>query len=202
MELPSTAGQLLNNMALPSKQRHMILLPLTQRAVIQYCTKAIINTLKVSKLNLKISSMASYLTYLQRKLFEPNCPDAILGDLLVLSQLEYPRETSIPESVFSIISSRKQFSYLPFPSYVIVMDFLEEFMHIWVTHNGEYNFEFIAAQQNVGGRRIGTRGADKGVREDFKQIMKQQVSRSNEDLCLLIAEFITKEDAHLLKNIF
>ena len=46
-ELPVTNGNWVKNLSNPTTGRHLILLPLTKRAVIQYCTKIIVNALKV-----------------------------------------------------------------------------------------------------------------------------------------------------------
>lgn len=68
---------------------------------------------------------------------------------------------------------------------------IEEFMSMWYPHGGDVHLEFIQIQQQtLGTRRIGTRGADKGVKEDFKQIIRQQILRSNEDIVELIIQFI------------
>lgn len=50
-------------------------------------------------------------------------------------------------------------------------------------------------------RRIGTRGADKNVKEDFKQIIKAQVLRSHEDVVGLIIQFIEQEHVNLLQSL-
>lgn len=91
------------------------------------------------------------------------------------------------------------------PTYIIAIDYVEEFAHIWHTYNCEYNFEFLAPQQHIGGgsssRRIGTRGADKGVREDFKQVVKQQIAHANDDIMSLIVKFITHEKQTIYQSI-
>lgn len=46
-------------------------------------------------------------------------------------------------------------------------------------------------------RRIGTRGADKGVKEEIKQCIKRQIARSNENLDILLENFITLERNHI-----
>lgn len=47
MELPTVNGTLYENMNMQIKTRHLMLLPLTKKAVVQYCTKAILNCLVV-----------------------------------------------------------------------------------------------------------------------------------------------------------
>ncbi|XP_065361068.1 integrator complex subunit 10 [Calliphora vicina] len=186
-DLPPSQGQVLEQLTL-KVPRHMIFIPLTQKALVQYCTNAIV-------------------TSLSRKIYEPNCPDDILGDLLILLQLEYPRETEIAEQIFSIISSRRSFTFRNFSAFLVNIDFIEEFMYIWHTHNEEFNFDFTSnnvpagnCQGSAGARR--TRGSDKGVREDFRLIIKQQITRSNENVTTLIANFIGQEHLRLMHYLF
>lgn len=130
-----------------------------------------------------------------------------MGDLLVLLQLEYPREKEIAEQIFSIIANRRSFVFRNFLPFMINIDFIEEFTYIWHTHNEDFNFEF--ASNNVttnpgngpaSSRR--TRGADKGVREDFRSLIKQQISRCNENVTALTANFITQENLQLMRYLF
>ncbi|XP_004525165.1 integrator complex subunit 10 [Ceratitis capitata] len=178
-ELPTTTGHILDHLTL-KVPRHMIFIPLTQKALVQYCTKAILNTLS-------------------RKLYEPNCPDQILGNLLVLLQLEYPRETIMAEQIFALITTRRAFSYHLFTTYIVTIDFVEEFMHIWHTHNEDFAFDLSPTQADS---RVGTRGTEKGVREDFRIIIKQQIAKANEPLVPLIANFIKQEYMHLMGSMF
>lgn len=129
-----------------------------------------------------------------------------MGDLLILLQLEYPREKEIAEQIFSIITSRRGFTFRHFSAYLINIDFIEEFMFIWNTHNEDFNFDFAPANISgngtvpAGSRR--TRGADKGVKEDFRLIIKQQIARSNENVTTLIANFINQENLRLMHFLF
>ena len=75
-------------------------------------------------------------------------------------------------------------------------------MNLWV-HIPDTKLEFVLPQANLtGSRRIGTRGVDKGAKEDLKQILKQQILRSNEDIDLLIVQFLQQEHLALIQNYF
>lgn len=80
-------------------------------------------------------------------------------------------------------------------------DFLEEFLHMYL-HDSEIRLELATPQNSSTTRRIGTRGADKGVKDDFKQLIRKQFLRSNEDIETLIIQFITQEHMCLVQNIF
>ena len=50
-----------------------------------------------------------------------------------------------------------------------------------------------------GSARPGTRGANRGEKEDFKMAMKRQASRSHENVETLIVEFLTKNTDLILQ---
>lgn len=139
----------------------------------------------------------------QKLLTSSTCNDSLLGNLLVMLQLDWPEEQRTVEQIFSIIRSRGQFIYLKFTNYIICSDMIEEFISMWYPHGGEVHLEFTSPQTNLGTtRRIGTRGADKGVKDDFKLIMRQQMQKSNEDINMIILQFLKQEHMKLVQNIF
>lgn len=164
--------------------RQLVLLPKTRRAILQFCVNLLISILKP-----KIIKNPT------------ECGDLTIGYLLILLQMNWPHETALAQQVFNIISSRSFFSFLLFPKYMILVDFIEEFM--WYSAGGEVQLEFTPPTiQSPGQRRIGTRRSDKGVKDDFKQIMRQQISRSNEDMDALIVQFILQERTQLMQCMF
>ncbi|KAH8350013.1 hypothetical protein KR084_011475 [Drosophila pseudotakahashii] len=184
-ELPATQGQLLENMSLKG-HRHMVFLPLTRSALVQYCVGAIISRLS-------------------RKVYEPNCPDRLLGDLLVLQQLNLLNDVLLTQQIFSLIKQRKSFNLRTLSTYIIAIDLIEELSHIWNSQL-EDNFELTSSPISSGtpkeNRRIGTRGADKGARDEFKAITRQQIARCNENVITLLANFISQEHLMLAQHIF
>ncbi|XP_068142843.1 integrator complex subunit 10 [Drosophila tropicalis] len=223
-ELPPTHGQQLDNMTLKG-HRHMIFLPLTRSALVQYCTRAIISRIS-------------------RKLFEPPCSDRLLGDLLVLLQINLLDDVPLTQQIFNLINQRKTFNLRTLSNYIITIDIMEELNFMWNAQQDESNFELtgspteaanananatavvVAAAGNggspvvaaaspsggatpliVGGvpaqpRRIGTRGADKGARDEFKALIRQQIARCNENVITLLANFINQEQVTLGQYIF
>lgn len=105
------------------------------------------------------------------------------------------------EIVFDRIRTKHSFVYFNFVSYIVCPDFLEEFMHLYL-HDSEIRLELAAPTTTSTTRRIGTRGADKGVKDDFKQLIRKQFLRSGDDIEALIVQFITQEHMHLVQNIF
>ncbi|XP_040151464.1 integrator complex subunit 10 [Anopheles arabiensis] len=177
-------GHYLENVSLAQTARVLMLMPLTKRAILHYLVQTLIVLLKP-------------------KLIEMECSSSLLGNMLVLSQLNWPHESTTVEIIFELIKTRRQFTYLHFTSYVIQAEIIEEFMHLW-THSPDVKLELAMPQQSLatGARRIGTRGADKGVKEDFKLIIRQQVARSNDDIDELLLQFLQQQHVALAQNVF
>lgn len=178
-DLPTFSGSFLKNLAY---DRSLMFLPLTRNAIVQYCTRILISILK-------------------RKAFKDptKVDDYQLGCLLVLLQLEFYDNIPLVEHIFEIIRV-KGLDFPLFHSFIINIDMIEEFMHLW--KNQEVILRLSSsASTPTSQRRIGTRGADKNVKEDFKQIIRQQVLRSHEDVVGLIIQFIDQEHPSLLHNL-
>lgn len=126
----------------------------------------------------------------------------MLGNLLVMLQLNWPEDQHLAEQIFTIIRTKGHFIYLQFSAYIICVDMIEEFMSMWYPHGGDVHLEFVAPQPQLGARRIGTRGADKGHKDDFKQVMKQQILRCNDNIETIMHQFLTQEHMRLVQNIF
>lgn len=125
----------------------------------------------------------------------------MLSTILVLIQLNYPAEIQSAEFVFDRIRTKQSFSYPDFTTYIICPDFSEEFMYLY-THENKIQLELSVPAATSLTRRIGTRGADKGIKDEFKQLIRKQMARSNEDIDSLIVQYITQQRDLLMKLIF
>lgn len=130
-----------------------------------------------------------------------NASDAMLGNLLVLLQVDWPNEKPLAEAIFEQIASNGRFTFLNFSKYIICSDFIEEFMFVYM-HGNDVQLEFAQPQASLGTRRIGTRGADKGVKDDFKQLVRKQIARCNDNIVNLIVQFVADERVALAQNMF
>ncbi|CAG9784434.1 unnamed protein product [Diatraea saccharalis] len=177
-QLPHTEGVLETELIIGGKSRHLHYLPLT-----------------------KISIMHYFCTLLIRILLSTgNTSDLTYGHMLVLMQLGWPQEEAIFIHILDVMKQKGVFHYHLFSAYIIHIDILEELSFIWNEQGNNIALDILPnSQQHLGQRRIGTRGADKGVKEDFKQAMKAQVSRSNESILNLMIQFITSERSYLLQ---
>ncbi|XP_050361651.1 integrator complex subunit 10 [Nymphalis io] len=176
--LPSIEGSLESDLIVGGTHRHLHFLPLTKYAIMHYfCTLLIRILMKTG-----------------------NNTDMAYGHILVLMQLGWPQEEAIFIHIMDTIRKKGVFHYHLFPTYIIHIDLLEELSFIWNEQGKNVVLDILPnSQQHLGQRRIGTRGADKGVKEDFKQAMKAQVARSNESLLNLIIQFITAERSYFLQ---
>lgn len=177
-QLPSVEGVLETELIVGGNHRHLHFLPLTKVAVMHYFCTLLIRIL----------------------LNTTNNSDLTYGHMLVLMQLGWPQEEAIFMHIMDIIRQKRVFHYHLFSAYIIHIDILEELSFIWNEQGNNIALDILPnSQQHLGQRRIGTRGADKGVKEDFKQAMKAQVARSNESLLNLMIQFITSERSYLLQ---
>lgn len=180
-DLPTVTvtGNFLKNL---TPNRSLLFLPLTRNAIVQYCIRIIVSCLKRKAL-IDLTKADDYL----------------LGSLLVLLQLEFYENIPLVEHIFDIIRVRG-LDFPLFTNYIIQIDMIEEFMNLW--RSGEVKLKLFSTQMpSSSQRRIGTRGADKNVKEDFKQIIKQQVLRCNEDVVSLAIQFFEQEHMNLLQNL-
>ncbi|XP_026745092.1 integrator complex subunit 10-like [Trichoplusia ni] len=171
-QLPNVEGVLEPELIVGGKHRHLHFLPVTKVAIMHYFCTLLIRILSNSE----------------------NKTDVTHGHMLVLMQLGWPQEEAIFIHIMDIIRQKGVFHYHLFSTYIIHIDILEELSYIWNEQGNNVVLDIIPnSQQHLGQRRIGTRGADKGVKEDFKQAMKAQVARSNESILNLMVQFITSE---------
>ncbi|KOB76168.1 Integrator complex subunit 10 [Operophtera brumata] len=176
--LPTAEGNLDGELIVGGKHRHLHFLPLTKVAIMHYFCTLLIRIL----------------------LSTGNTSDVTYGHILVLIQLGWPQEESVFIHILDIIRQRGVFHYHLFSTYIIHIDILEELSFMWNEHDNNIVLDILPnAQQHLGQRRIGTRGADKGVKEDFKQAMKSQLSRSNDSVLNLMIQFITAERSYFLQ---
>ncbi|KAJ8729448.1 hypothetical protein PYW08_001029 [Mythimna loreyi] len=178
-QLPSVEGVLEPELIVGGRHRHLHFLPLTKVAIMHYFCTLLIRILLTDTTTIT---------------------DLAYGHMLVLMQLGWPQEEAIFIHILDVIRQKGVFHYHLFSSYIIHIDILEEFYFIWNEHGNNVVLDILPnSQQHLGQRRIGTRGADKGVKEDFKQAMKTQVARSNESILNLMVQFITSERNYFLQ---
>ncbi|CAK9821870.1 Integrator complex subunit 10 [Anthophora retusa] len=100
--------------------------------------------------------------------------DLAIGHALVLMQIDWPQEANI----------------------------LEELTYLWTEHGGGVSLDIATGSGVLQNRRITTRGADKGVREEVKQAMRRQAARDGIDpLDELLQKFIINEKAAILHSL-
>ncbi|XP_063232724.1 integrator complex subunit 10 isoform X2 [Bacillus rossius redtenbacheri] len=167
-----------------SRDRHLHYLPLARAHVLQYCVK-------------------SLLICLERHVFaRPGVgADLALGHAVTLSQYDWPAEEALAARLLRRIQENGSFCYKLFRAYVVRPDILEEFMFLSTEQGGALPLGILSSSQHSGQRRISTRGADKGVKEDFKLAMKQQVARCREPVDDLVVKFLVSERASVLQSL-
>ncbi|XP_011874099.1 PREDICTED: integrator complex subunit 10 [Vollenhovia emeryi] len=182
--LPTASGKVSHNLTAPST-RHLHYLTLARFPILQYCCRLLLLALK------KNFSLPGSIR------------DLAIGNALVLMQIDWPQEASILTTITERILNRGSFTYPLFQDYLICVDILEELTYLWTEHGGGVLLDLTAAAGIIQSRRITTRGADKGVREELKQAMRRQAARDGiEPLDELLQKFIINEQDVILHSLF
>ncbi|XP_015607982.1 integrator complex subunit 10 isoform X2 [Cephus cinctus] len=181
--LPTTRGKL-SKILTVSATRHLHYLPLARYPILQYCCRLLLAAIKE---NFSLPGSAA---------------DLALGHALVLMQMDWPQEGNTLCTITERIISRGAFSYPLFQAYIICVDILEELTYLWTEHGGGVSLDIATGSGLLQNRRITTRGADKGVREEVKQAMRRQAARDGVDpIDELIQRFILNEKAAILHSL-
>jgi integrator complex subunit 10 len=175
----NNVGSLSNALVVGGSQRHLHYLPLTYTSVLQYFIKILIRCIK--------ENMAKHIY-----------SELAIGHILTLVQLDWPQEEEFVPPLMDEIQQHGSFNYVLFQNYIINVDILEEITYLWTNQGGRITLDIIP---HMGQRRIGTRGADKGAKEEIKQIITRQVARSNENVNELLIRFITHERELIFKSL-
>jgi len=159
-----------------ARTRHIRFMLYNQRCVLGYCCK-----LLTSVLQERVGG-----------------GDISLGNMLILCQCDWP---SLREQVFLVlhrIKMKQGLNYPLFTQYVINMDIIEELTYLSTPNGGSVSLDIVPGAGR-GTSRPGTRGANRGEKEDFKIAMMKQASRSHEDINKLLVDFLTKNTEYILQ---
>ncbi|XP_076626592.1 integrator complex subunit 10 isoform X2 [Colletes latitarsis] len=181
--LPSAGGKVSHNLTVPCA-RHLHYLTIARFPVVQYCCRLLLSAIKE---NFSLPGGVG---------------DLAIGHALVLMQIDWPQEASTLSTITERIINRGSFTYPLFQAYIICVDILEELTYLWTEHGGGVSLDIATASGVLQIRRITTRGADKGVREEVKQAMRRQAARDGIDsLDELLQKFIINEKAVILHSL-
>ncbi|XP_043469716.1 integrator complex subunit 10 [Leptopilina heterotoma] len=181
--LPSIRGKVSNSLTVPSI-RHLHYITIARFPILQYCCRLLLATLK------------------EHFTIPGGVGDLAIGHALVLMQIDWPQESEILSTITERIRTRGSFCYPLFQAYIINVDILEELTYLWTEHGGGVSLDIGSNSGMLQNRRIATRGADKGVREEVKQAMRRQAARDGVDqLDELLQRFIIHEKSAILHSL-
>jgi integrator complex subunit 10 len=173
-----------------SKLRHAHFLEFNRQSIIAYCTRLMIYGLK-------------------EKVMQPIAKnDLALGHIIVLLQHCFPEENDLFYLLMHRIRMSENFSYPIFMSHIIHIEFLEEFSHLMadsttnVTLDIAPTFTGAPASSTTPGstsRRMGTRGVNRGEKNEIKTAIKKQVMRCYENLDEILLDFVAKNKDSLFQ---
>ena len=155
-----------------AKSRHLRFLPLTRGGLISYCCRLVT-------------------AILQEKALQHNAGgDLAMGHILVVLQYNWPDQRELFNMMMHRVKKKESFSYPLFAQYVVNIEILEEIMYLSTVEGGGVALDlFPGGGPGLGGARPGTRGANRGEKEDFRQTMRRQAARSQEPIDRIIVDF-------------
>jgi len=159
-----------------TRNRHVRFMEYNQRCILGYCCKL--------------------LTYV---LLDRGCGsgDISNGNILILCQCEWPSLRQEAFITLNRIKAKQSLNYPMLTQYLINMDIIQELTYLSTPRGGGLTLDVLPG--NKVGARPGTRGANRGEKEDFKVAMMKQANRSHEDINRLIVEFLTKNTEYILQ---
>ena len=160
------------------KNRHVHFMPFTRQNLLSYCARLLVFVLKDRGLQAIVN-------------------DHTLGHVIVLLQYIFPEESDLLFMLMNKIKVKETFSYPGFCTYVVHIDFLEEFAALLADASCKVALDITPTVSNQ--RRMGTRGANRGEKEEIRAALRRQVVRSQESLDEIVEEFLTKNRDSILQ---
>ena len=126
-----------------------------------------------------------------------------MGHCIVLLQYNWYDCHDNRELFFHLLNrvrGKDGFTYPLFCKYVVNIEMLEEIMFLASEQGGSVTMDIIPGYQG-GGARPGTRGANRGEREEFRAAMRRQASRSHESIENIVMDFLINESSLILQTL-
>ena len=162
-----------------SKLRHVHFLDFNRQSIISYATRVLIYSLK-------------------ERVLQPIAKnDLAIGHVVVLLQYCYPQEEDFVSMIIHKIKVSDAFTYPIFMRHVTHIEFLEMFSNIMtessVTLDIAPTLNGAPAASSASTRRLGTRGANRGEKNEIKTAIKKQASsRAYDNLDEVIIDFVNR----------
>lgn len=168
------------------KSRHVHFLPFTRHHILAFCARILIYILKDRALQPTSSNN-----------------DVTLGHVLVLLQYIFPEEKDLMLMMIHKIKQKDSFSYPLFSSYIVQIELLEEFAHLLRDPSCKVALDLSPSSTLQSGsqsqRRVGTRGANRGEKEEVRMAIVKQVAKSQEPLDELLISFFEENHDSILE---
>jgi len=166
-----------------NRSRHCRFIPLTRPAVLTYCCKLLTGLLQERALQ----------------------GDLATGHTITIMQYNWPDDRELFYHLLNRVRAREGFSYPLFCQYIINIEILEEIMFLASEQGGGLVMDIVPGSGNSsigsGTARMGTRGANRGEREEFRSAMRKQAARSHESVDRLIVDFLTNHTELILQTL-
>ena len=140
----------------------------------------------------------------EKALYSGSGGDLAMGHCMVLLQYNWAESQDNKELFYHLINrvrGKDGFTYPLFCKYVINIEMLEEVMFLASEQGGGVVMDILPGGVAGGGARPGTRGANRGEKEEFRSAMRRQAARSHEPVQDIIVDFLTSEANLILQTL-
>ena len=166
------------------RQRHLHFLPMERRSLLEYACRMLVSSLQPTQAE----------------------SDAALGHSVVLMQMfDLDVDSDLFLHLLHRVRMRNTFCYPAFASYVIRIEVLEEFSAMMSDPQARVALDLGGGMSPGSGaaagattRRMGTRGANRGEKEEAKAVLRKLAARSREDIEDVIVDFLDKSSNSIL----
>ena len=169
-----------------TRARHCRFVPLSRGAVLSYSCRLLTSLLQ------------------EKAMFPGGGGDLATGHCMVLLQHSWADSEDTRELFYHLLGrvrGRETFTYPLFCKYVVNIEMLGEVMHLASEQGGGVVMDILPGGVAGGGARPGTRGANRGEKEEFRSAMRRQAARSHEPVQDIIVDFLTSEANLILQTL-
>ncbi|XP_031566525.1 integrator complex subunit 10-like [Actinia tenebrosa] len=152
--------------------RVLQLIPCTEGEALSFCVRLLITCFK-------------------QKISHETRSGDLVGHMIILLQYDWPKEDQTFYELLERIRSHGGLTYRKFFNYIVNIDILEEFAYL--SSEGVLKLELLPKSTSTSRSRTVTRGVNKGAKEDFRATLEKQVSRSEENIEVILRTFLEEE---------
>lgn len=127
--------------------------------------------------------------------FLSGCEESpVLGQLMVLSQLDWPAEAKLLWQLLQSVQKKGNFVYPGLLSYITNISLLEELVHLINTDCLQTARLLSEMEPESQARKMVTRGVNREKQDELKDVVQLQIKRSKDPIESTLKSFLLSED--------